>query len=189
MTTCVFAGMTNSSWEPSAHDLGHCEDNNAMSQNNQKRRHYLIAYRFQLRFALQILLLLIFTSLVIGWTVYYSVWAASEAQLHELIGRERIDQADAVQFRQAIRKPVGEKVLLRLLLLIFIAFVFTIFATHRMVGPIRHMEKNLQARLRGDPVQPIRLRRTDEFHDLANLINHVLLQELKSRIRDLESGT
>jgi hypothetical protein len=41
-----------------------------MTNNSQQRRHYLIAYRFQLRFALQVLLLLIFTSMVIGWTVY-----------------------------------------------------------------------------------------------------------------------
>jgi hypothetical protein len=148
-----------------------------MNKNSQQRRHYLIAYRFQLRFALQILLLLIFTSMVIGWTVYYSAWNASEGQLDRLLGDERINQAEALQFRQVIRAELGEKVLIRLLLLIFIAFVFTVFATHRMVGPIRHMEKNLQSRLRGEPPRPIRLRKTDEFHELANLINRVLLEE------------
>jgi hypothetical protein len=148
-----------------------------MANNNQQRRHYLIASKFQLRFALQILLLLIFTSIVIGWTVYYSVWSASEGQLQRLLGGERIDQADALRFREAIRTEVGEKVLLRLLLLIFIAFVFTVFATHRMVGPIRHMEQNLQARLRGERAKPIHLRKTDEFQDLAKLINEALLKE------------
>ncbi len=148
-----------------------------MSPNSQQRRHYLIATRFQLRFALQILLLLIFTSVVIGWTVYYSVWHASEGQLQRLVGGERIDQADAHRFRQAIQEELGEKVLLRLLILIFIAFVFTVFATHRMVGPIRHMEKHLQTRLRGEPAEPIRLRKTDEFQDLAVLINRVMEKE------------
>ena len=120
-----------------------------MTNNNQQRRRYLIARRFQLRFALQILLLLIFTSMVIGWTVYYSVWNASEGQFQRLLGEERIDQADALRFRETIRTEIGEKVLLRLFLLISIAFVFTVFATHRMVGPIRHMEKNLEASLQG----------------------------------------
>lgn len=145
-----------------------------MNTNNQKRRHYLIAYRFQLRFALYILTLLIFTSMVIGWTVYYSAWNASEARLQQLVASERIHQADAHQLRQAIRSALGDKVLFRLSLLIFIAFVFTVFATHRMVGPIRHIEKTLMSRLRGDPVQPIRLRKTDEFQNLAKLINRVL---------------
>jgi hypothetical protein len=148
-----------------------------MTNNSQQRRHYLIASRFQLRFALQILLLLIFTSMVIGWTVYYSVWNASEGQLQRLLGGERIDQADALRFREAIRTEIGEKVLLRLLLLIFIAFVFTVFATHRMVGPIRHMEKNLKACLRGEYSKPIRLRKTDEFQGLAKLINEALIKE------------
>ena len=89
-----------------------------MTNNNQQRRHYLIAYRFQLRFALQILLLLIFTSIVIGWTVYYSVWNASEGQLQRMLTEERIDQADALRFREAIRTEIGEKVLLRLFLLL-----------------------------------------------------------------------
>lgn len=145
-----------------------------MTTDSQKRRHYLIAYRFQFRFALQILLLLVFTSVVIGWTVYYSVWSGSEDQLQRLLEAERINQADALQFRQAIRAELGEKVLFRFLLLVFIAFVFTVFATHRMVGPIRHMEKTLQKRLQGDPVEPIRLRKTDEFQDLAALISKVL---------------
>lgn len=155
-----------------------------MNPNSQQRRRYLIARRFQLRFALQILLLLIFTSLVIGWTVYYSVWNASESQLNRLLGEERIDQADALRFRHAIREGVSERVLFRLLLLIFIAFVFTVFATHRMAGPIRHMEKNLQARLRGEPPEPIQLRRNDEFQDLARLINKALLEEQGSGTGD-----
>ena len=167
-----------------------------MNTNNQKRRHYLIAYRFQLRFALYILALLIFTSMVIGWTVYYSAWNASEDQLQQLIAKERINQADALQIRQAIRSALGDKVLFRLSLLIFIAFVFTVFATHRMVGPIRHIEKTLQSRLRGDPVQPIRLRKTDEFQNLAKLINRVLVAEQEasggenqgSGVRGQESG-
>jgi hypothetical protein len=148
-----------------------------MNKNGQQRRHYLVARRFQLRFALQILLLLLFTSLVIGWTVYYSVWNASEGELNRLLGEERIDQSDALQFRQAIRQGVGERVVFRLVLLVFIAFVFTVFATHRMAGPMRHMEKNLQSRLRGEPPEPIRLRRNDEFQDLARLINEVLIKE------------
>ena len=156
------------------------EDLDSMSHNNQQRRHYLIATRFQLRFALQILLLLIFTSVVIGWTVYYSVWHASEGQLHRLVGAERIDQADALQFRQAIQKELGEKVLFRLLILIFIAFVFTVFATHRMAGPLRHMEKHLQARLRGERAEPIRLRKTDEFQELADLINKAMQKEQRT---------
>ncbi len=159
-----------------------------MNKPNQQRRHYLIAYRFQLRFALQILLLLIFTSVVIGWTVYYSVWNASEGQLHRLLGGERIDQADALRFRDAIRAEIGEKVLFRLLLLIFIAFVFTVFATHRMAGPIRHMERILQGCLRGEPPRPIRLRKTDEFQDLADLINQVLEKDKGAGVGDQGSG-
>ena len=127
--------------------------------------------------------------MVIGWTVYYSVWNASEGQLQRMLGAERIDQADALRFREAIRQEVGEKVLLRLLLLIFIAFVFTVFATHRMIGPIRHMEKNLRAYLRGEPSKPIRLRKTDEFQDLAKLINEALLKAAEIDLADIDKQT
>ena len=151
-----------------------------MSKPSQQRRHYLIASRFQIRFALQILLLLLFTSIVIGWTVYYAAWTASETQLQRLVVDKKINQADALRFRQAVRTELGEKTLLRLFLLIFVAFVFTIFATHRMVGPIRHIENTLQRRLRGEPIQPIRLRKTDEFQHLAEMINEVLLEKQES---------
>ncbi len=148
-----------------------------MSKSSRQRRHYLIASRFQIRFALQILLLLLFTSIVIGWTVYYSVWSASETQIQRLLVDKKINQADALRFRQALRKEPGERTLFRLLLLTFIAFVYTVFATHRMVGPIRHIEAVLQRRLRGEPVDPIRLRKTDEFKGLAEMINKALLEE------------
>jgi hypothetical protein len=160
---------------------GHHEVDASMSKPSQQRRHYLIASRFQIRFALQILLLLLFTSIVIGWTVYYSVWTASETQLHRLVADKKISQADALRVRQAIRTEPGERTLLRLVLLIFIAFVFTVFATHRMVGPIRHIENTLQRRLRGEPVKPIRLRKTDEFKELAQMINEALLGEKETR--------
>jgi hypothetical protein len=161
-----------------------------MNTSSQQRRHYLVARRFQLRFALQILLLLLFTSVVMGWTVYYSVWKASEGELNRLLEKERIDQADALQFRQAIRTGVGQRVAFRLGLLVFIAFVFTVFATHRMAGPIRHMEKSLENRLRGEPPEPIRLRRNDEFQALARLINEVLMQPRDPRVRgdDMKRG-
>jgi len=145
-----------------------------MNEENHQRRHYLIAYRFQLGFIFKIVLLVIFTSVVIGWSVYYKAWNVAEDQIEILLSRGHIDQEGAVQFRQAIRSSFYEKALLRFLLLIFIAFVPTIIMTHRLVGPIYHMEKTIQNFLDGKPVRPIKLRKKDEFHTLAALLNRVM---------------
>ncbi len=144
------------------------------SREERQRRRYLVSRRFQLRFALQVLLLLTFTSVVIGWTVYYPIWRISEHQLRQWVATERISPADAQAFHSAVRAELGRKLFPRFLLLLFISFVFTVFATHRIAGPILRMEESLRAHLKGRRVGPIRLRRGDEFHRLAGLINRAM---------------
>ncbi len=149
------------------------------TEKQDHRRRYLVARRFQLRFALQTLLLLVLTSLVIGWSLYYGIWNASEEQLQLLMSQNLIDHEDALEFQKSIHSSLWERVLLRLLLLIFIAFVFTVFTTHRIAGPVSHMEGAVQDYLNGNPPRTIKLRKTDEFQNMAELLNDLMRESKK----------
>ena len=99
-----------------------------------------------------------------------------------MLGEERIDQADALRFRETIRTEIGEKVLLRLFLLIFIAFVFTVFATHRMVARFDTWRRTLKPVCAGSLRSRSAYGKRDEFQDLAKLTNEALLENSGVRV-------
>jgi hypothetical protein len=49
-----------------------------------------------------------------------------------------------------------------------------IVVTHRIAGPVYRIQQQLERTLQGEKVGPIRLRRGDEFHKFAEIINQVL---------------
>ncbi len=51
-----------------------------------------------------------------------------------------------------------------------------VFYSHRLAGPIYHIQKTLRDAADGKLVQPIVLRKNDEFKELAEAINLLLLQ-------------
>jgi len=66
-----------------------------------------------------------------------------------------------------------------ILYLVLIA-VFSILKSHKMAGPVYNIKRSLRAIIDGEKHDPIRLRKGDEFHELANLINELVKKKIKN---------
>jgi len=49
-----------------------------------------------------------------------------------------------------------------------------VFYSHRLAGPIYKLQDTMEKALRGEAVLPVHLRKNDELHELADLINRLL---------------
>ncbi len=59
--------------------------------------------------------------------------------------------------------------------------IFTIFNSHRMAGPVYNIKKSINKLLAGEDVEKIKLRKRDEFKDLAEAINLLIEQKIRSK--------
>ncbi len=76
-----------------------------------------------------------------------------------------------------------------LAVLIPAAAVFSIYVTHRLAGPLFRLEQTARELIRGNLALRIRLRKGDELHELAGLLNEVLdtLEQAFRGIRESEA--
>src|SRR3989442_12501803 len=76
-----------------------------------------------------------------------------------------------------------------LALMIPAAAVFSIYLTHRLAGPLFRFEQTARELIRGNLALRIRLRKRDELHELAGLLNEVfdMLEQAFRDIRDSEA--
>src|SRR6266571_1822960 len=67
--------------------------------------------------------------------------------------------------------------------------VFSMFVTHRLAGPLFRLEQTARELIRGNLALRIRLRKGDELHELAGLLNEVLdtLEQAFRGIRESEA--
>ncbi|OGS33505.1 MAG: hypothetical protein A2474_08725 [Elusimicrobia bacterium RIFOXYC2_FULL_34_12] len=56
--------------------------------------------------------------------------------------------------------------------------IFGLFFSHRLAGPAYKIQKTIEQHLQGEKVNPIILRKNDEFKDLAEAINKLLVKFL-----------
>lgn len=73
-----------------------------------------------------------------------------------------------------IKHAITYKLFMRSVLLIFAIAIISIFISHRMAGPVYKFENTIRALAQGKEVEEIRLRKRDEFYDLAMAINYLI---------------
>ena len=76
-----------------------------------------------------------------------------------------------------------------LALMIPAAAVFSLYLTHRLAGPLYRFEQTARELIRGNLALRIRLRKRDELHELAGLLNEAfdMLEQAFRDIRDSEA--
>lgn len=125
-----------------------------------KRRQYFIDKGFQLRYMLVIIIAMLCVSMVVGWTVYATVWTklADPAfmELSQLY----------TYFEQANYTLVYRTVIL----IIFIS-VASIFVSHKIAGPVYRFSQSAKSIADGDLSSKIHLRKGDELTELADVFN------------------
>ena len=138
------------------------------------RKQYLIDRKFQLKWAGRIFLIMFVISLLVGWTIYYSVWDATTNQLKVLVAQGVLSQSEVLDVSSAIKSSIAFALFVRSLGVLFILAVLTIFLTHRIAGPIFKIKKTIRLISGGQESERVVLRKRDEYKDLAQELNALL---------------
>lgn len=136
-----------------------------------QRSRYIVKLGLQMRYMGVVLLALLLVSMVVGWTVWFTIWkqicdpALTNEQLIDIFAR-------------------GNEILLwkMLVAIVFICFV-SIFVSHKIAGPVYRFEESAKTIANGDFSLRIRLRKSDELHDLADAFNR-MSESLESIVKD-----
>ncbi|MCC6278350.1 MAG: methyl-accepting chemotaxis protein [Oligoflexia bacterium] len=82
-------------------------------------------------------------------------------------------------------RAIANSLMLRLIIIVSaMSVVFTllgVYLTHKLVGPIWKLERELRKVVSGEKIDPIGFRRGDEFRDLPVLINQLVEFYQKNR--------
>lgn len=139
-----------------------------------KRRQYIVAPGFQLRYVGLILMLVFLTALVCCYFVYYTIMLVLGDKLANVYPQGRL---------VSIVNMVNLRILLSMVVLVPIVFILGILASHKIAGPIYRIEKFLGAMSTGMLAEKLTLRKKDELVSLADGINRVS-ESVKASIRE-----
>jgi len=129
-----------------------------------KRKQYIIAKRFQLKYAGVILSLMFITAGCCAYIVYYTAMI--------LLG-EKLANVYPQGHLAAIMNLVNFRILVSMLVVSPIVVCLGIYLSHKIAGPLFRIERVLDDMSKGDLSERIRLRKGDEMVSLANSVNRL----------------
>jgi methyl-accepting chemotaxis protein len=130
-----------------------------------RRTQYLVAKKFQLKYAGIILLLVSLTAIMCSYVIYYTMMLTMGDKLANVYPQGRLI---------SIVNMVNFRILLSMLLVAPIVMIIGIYASHKIAGPIYRIERFLGSMADGDLSTPLTLRKNDELINLAGGINRVV---------------
>ena len=139
-----------------------------MERQKVVRKQYMVKKGFQLRFMTTIIIAMVLIALVTGLTIYYAVMQTLTTQFHG-------------ENLALIKHAITYKLFLRSFLLILAIAIISVFLSHRIAGPIYKFEQTIKECASGAHVKEIKLRKGDEFYELASAIN-ILIQTKKTTV-------
>ena len=132
-----------------------------MGRKKVVRKQYMIKKGFQLRFMTTIIIAMVLIALVTGLTIYYAVMQTLTTQFHG-------------ENLALVKYAITYRLFLRSILLILAIAIISVFLSHRIAGPIYKFEQTIKECASGKNVNEIKLRRGDEFYELASAINNLI---------------
>ncbi|MFH1415573.1 MAG: HAMP domain-containing protein [Elusimicrobiota bacterium] len=150
----------------------------------KKRKKILIDREFQSRMIRSVVLLVI-ASVILSGLITYTIALQIENQNNRKLYGARIEvQEDLVLIeRLLVLKPVVIKYLVITgVLSIIVTSLMLFLYSHRLAGPLYHLEKHIESMIEGNYAEKISFRRKDEFKRLADNINK-LQETLKDSTR------
>lgn len=129
-----------------------------------RRTRILISRRFQLRYAVTILLMMVFTAAICSYTVYYTGMIALAERISTVIPQGRL---------VAMINMVNYRILGNIALLAPVVILLGIYLSHKIAGPIYRMERHINEMAAGNFSSHITLREGDELGGFANKINRL----------------
>src|SRR3989475_7960398 len=143
-----------------------------------KRRFYV--HKIQRTYAIKFGLFMFFSSILVFGLVFLVPFILPALKLVSQIPLE--ERARAANQLLVLAQTVW----LALAVLIPAAAGFSIYLTHRLAGPLFRIEQTARELIRGNLALRIRLRKGDELHELAGLLNEVL-DTLEQSFRGIRS--
>jgi len=160
------------------------------------RWRYLLDKDFQLKYAFLLSGVALCVAALIGGNVYYSAKESYEILLKAGLG----SQPEVLSLVKQWKTFLNSHLLILLSASVGFLTLIGIFISHKMVGPILVLKKNLRQISEGNYNVVMRLRKNDEFQDIKDHFNQmasalqkstkeeiVALESLKTKITDLEA--
>ena len=132
-----------------------------MARQKVVRKRYIVKKGFQLRFMVIIITAMVLIAIVTGLSIYTAVMQTLVNQFHG-------------ENLAMIQHAITYKLLIRSLLLIFAIAIISVFISHRVAGPIYKFERIIKDIALGKDVKEFKLRKRDEFYELALAINNLI---------------
>lgn len=140
------------------------------------RQRFIVNPGFQLKTALTLTLYILAYSLVLGAVIFYPLY-------RELNSASSLaDQANVASMILYLHKRIWPG----LFAVALLAGIQSIFASHRIAGPMYRFEKMAADLIRGNYAARIRTRKGDEFKEMTGLLNDLASDLELSRSRQTE---
>jgi len=145
-------------------------------KKHQKRTKYFIHKRFQLQYLGLFLVLSILIIVMASATVYVSTYDVMKEKLENVYPQSEL---------RPIIRQTNFALFRNLILLIPVIAVGSVYLSHKIAGPLYRIEKSIEQIAKGDLDLKVKLRKGDEFKEMAHALNH-MISELKGiREKDL----
>jgi len=133
---------------------------------NNKRRKKFLGTAFQNKILFLVFASAVIPSAFIAICLYYLIF-------NTLAWQMVIPEAIAYNLMPALHK-VNAIIFISMPLILLLIWLIALEISHRMAGPVYRMEKELDARIKGEKKGPIILRQKDEFKILVEKINKLI---------------
>lgn len=161
--------------------MGSSKMNAYKNKKKYSRRNYLTNKSFQIRYMAMVIILMIIISVAVGITIYSITW---------LTLMDKLESTDAGPQINKIFMNLNDILFWRVSFIILggvcLAGLITIFVSHRVAGPFSRANKI--GRLISQGIIPgfLVLRKKDEAHDLAKLLNEIISKLNQVREKNTE---
>ena len=181
-----------------------------------QRRNYLINKKFQLKYTLAIVALLLVVMLVSGFGLYMGMWGSIIENFSKFKVSQNLENAKRITDYEAARyqkgdyrleklfreaellsdqekeamknalRSVNRSLVPKIMLLSVFIFLGGIFLSHKIAGPMYRIEKSAEAIERGDLRVNFKIRKGDEMKDTAGALEK-MVESLHDDIKKMKA--
>ena len=186
-----------------------------MAETIYKRKNYLINKRFQLKYTIAIVAMLLVVMLVTGFGLYMGMWGSIIENFSKFKVSQNLENAKRITDYEAARyqkgdyrlekifreaellsaqekdalkdalESVNRSLVPKVLALSIFIFLAGIFVSHKIAGPMYRIEKSAEAIQHGDLLVNFRIRSGDEMKDTAGALED-MVETLHGDIKKLK---
>ncbi len=142
-------------------------------------RIYFIKKEFQARFIIKFCLIVILGTIISGIILY--------ASTNQVLGNTYLESLNAIKvLNDNLISSLIYTSLITVITISIVTIVITLFASHKIAGPLYRLEKSTEAIGNGDFTIETRLRENDEVTGVASALNE-MTGKLRSKMVDIKT--